>query len=219
MNAESTSVLSHVVFDNLSNPADEGWQLTGAVTFYEAPVRMSHVVFAQNRSEDALHLLRSRFEIEQAVFANTSADALDIDFGEGSIADSRFTSVGNDAIDVSGSLVEMHTIVVTGAGGKALSFGERSEVKGSEIDISGAEIAVASKNDSLVTLMDLRISDGAVGLTSFQTKPEFRPASIVVHGLQIADVRRPHLVELESSLSIDGKPIPATEENLRDLLY
>ncbi|MHA2429089.1 MAG: CotH kinase family protein, partial [Candidatus Hermodarchaeia archaeon] len=55
MNADQTSVLENVTFNNLSNPSQGGWELTGAVTFYESAVRISHSKFASTRAEDALN--------------------------------------------------------------------------------------------------------------------------------------------------------------------
>ncbi|MFQ5825647.1 MAG: CotH kinase family protein, partial [bacterium] len=54
MNANETSVLEYVTFNNLSNPSQGGWELTGAVTFYHSPVNISHCQFIGNRSEDGL---------------------------------------------------------------------------------------------------------------------------------------------------------------------
>ncbi|MFQ5825611.1 MAG: CotH kinase family protein, partial [bacterium] len=54
MNANETSVLEYVTFNNLSSPSQSGWELTGAVTFYESPVNISHCQFIGNRSEDGL---------------------------------------------------------------------------------------------------------------------------------------------------------------------
>jgi hypothetical protein len=219
MKAGTRSILRHVVFDNLSAPSRDNWGLSGAVTFYESPVEMSHVVVRGARSEDALHILRAPFEIERTVFADTAADALDVDFGEGTIVGTRFVNIGNDAVDVSGSFVEMRDIAVSRAGDKGLSAGERSEVEATGVEIQGAGIAVASKDDSIVTLFDLKIADGDIGLAAFCKKPEFGRGEMVVHGLESSNVGRLYLVEKESSLSVDGQSIPGTETGLRDILY
>ena len=39
-----------------------GWELTGAVTFYESPVTFSRCEFSRSRSEDALNVIRGEPE-------------------------------------------------------------------------------------------------------------------------------------------------------------
>ena len=48
-------------------------------------VKISHSVFRNNTSEDALNIIRSDFSIEFTLFSNTVGDALDSDFSLGSI--------------------------------------------------------------------------------------------------------------------------------------
>jgi hypothetical protein len=219
LHAGARSNLEHVAFDNLANPSRAGWEPTGAVTFYESPVQILDSSFAANRSEDALHIVRTRFEIGRSVFRNTAFDAFDADFSEGILRDVRFVDAGNDAVDVSGSVVELEEIVVEGCGDKALSAGERSRVQASNLSIRRAEIGLASKDSSTVSVAGLDIRDGAIGLTAFQKKSEFGPASIDVRGLTLEAVDTPYLVERDSSVSVDGRSIPATEQNLRARLY
>ncbi|MCK5613277.1 CotH kinase family protein, partial [Candidatus Pacearchaeota archaeon] len=99
MNADRQSELRYVNFNNLSDPTQEGWGLTGAVTFYESPVNIFHCQFLNNRSEDSLNLIRSEFSMDYTLFDNSSSDAFDGDFCNGSIMSSSFVNSGNDAID------------------------------------------------------------------------------------------------------------------------
>lgn len=107
INAQQKTVFKHVVFDNLSSPFHRGWQLTGAVTFYESDVQIFRCHFSNNKSEDALNLVRSEFSINKSLFSKTFSDAIDVDFSIGQIANSSFIDLGNDAIDVSGSDVKL----------------------------------------------------------------------------------------------------------------
>ena len=47
--AKQRSYLIHTNFDRLSSPLDEGWQLTGAVSFYESPVIITACKLANNQ--------------------------------------------------------------------------------------------------------------------------------------------------------------------------
>jgi hypothetical protein len=220
MNAAETSVLEQVIFLNLANPAQDGWELTGAVTFYESPVEISHSQFIGNRSEDALNIVRSQYSIDNTLFSQTLYDAFDADFAEGRISNSSFETCGNDAIDVSGSVIEIQDVSIDGSGDKGLSAGERSQVTVNHIGIKNADIAVASKDLSQVTIRNIDISDSRIGLTAYQKKSEFGAASIdVLRGLWMTDVDTPYLVEVQSTVVVEGGAVEAIYENVYETLY
>jgi parallel beta helix pectate lyase-like protein len=219
MSRGEESGLEYVHFLSLSNPAHGGWSLTAAVTFYEAPARFSHCVFADNECEDALNTIRSRVSIEECVFRHTQADAFDSDFSNGKIAKTLFVDCGNDAIDVSGSVFEVADCRIEGTGDKGVSSGENSQVVVRNLELVRAAIAVASKDLSELRGEKIRIIDSQVGMTIFQKKPEFGPASMVVDQLEMTGVHVPYLVEKNSKLTLNGKRIQPNQEKVRDELY
>lgn len=220
MNADQDSILEHVMFRNLSNPSQSGWELTGAVTFYESPVRIARCQFVENRSEDALNIVRSDFTIRKTLFRQTPYDAFDADFCNGTITHSSFVTIGNDAIDVSGSVIDVENVSIDGAGDKGFSGGEMSHVTANRVNIQNAEIAVASKDLSRIVMQNINISNSKIGLAAYHKKSEFGPAFMRVDDLQMSeDVNTPYLVEVESSVIVDNKAIGANLENARDILY
>ncbi|MDP6929907.1 MAG: CotH kinase family protein, partial [Planctomycetota bacterium] len=149
LGARQESTLSWVQFRGLSAGSRPGWQLTGAVTFYESPVKISECWFDGAKSEDALNLVRcDKFEIEHSKFRTSFSDALDADFCTGKILGSSFVRLGNDAVDVSGSSIEIVEMTVKGAGDKGISAGENSRVTARKIQIEDADMGVASKDMS-----------------------------------------------------------------------
>jgi hypothetical protein len=219
MNAPEPSVLQYVTFQSLSNPSQNGWELTGAVTFYESPVSISNSLFIGSRAEDALNIVRSEFSIEDTVFTDSFSDAFDSDFSSGTVANSRFLSAGNDAIDSSGSVIEVSGVTIDGAGDKGLSVGERSHVTARDLEIMNAWIGIASKDLSQVVVRNLNISDSEYGLALYQKKSEFGPGSLAVNNLEMTDVTVPHLVEVQSSLVVDDGEIAADQENVYQQIY
>lgn len=219
LNAQAASVLEYVVFHNLSNPSQNGWELTGALTFYESPVRLSHCQIIGNRSEDGLNIIRSEYTIDQTLFRQTSSDAFDADFANGRITNSHFINCGNDAIDISGSVADLHDIFVDGAGDKGLSTGEDSHVTVTQMDIKNAEIGVGSKDQTETAIENLSISNSRIGITVYQKKSEFGPASIKVTNLTLDQAHIPYLVEEKSTLVVDNQPIAPSRKNVKDILY
>jgi len=219
IDAFQNSILKHVIFRNLSSPSQSGWDLTGAVTFYQSPVGVFNSQFIGIRSEDALNIVRSDFSIDKTLFSEIFSDAIDADFSSGKIMNSSFESIGNDAIDVSGSAVEIQNVFVNSTHDKALSVGENSQVVVIRMDIKNAEIALASKDFSILTVENVKISDGEIGITAFQKKPEFGAASVRASGIEMSSVNTPYLIEELSTVIIDGELIAANGENLKDMLY
>jgi hypothetical protein len=219
MNANQPTVLEYVIFDNLSNPTQLGWELTGAVTFYESPVQVSKSQFVGNRSEDGFNVIRAEFAIDRTQFSETLSDAFDADFANGKITNSFFVAIGNDAIDVSGSVVSIQDISINGTGDKGLSAGEDSQIMANQIDIKDAAIAIASKDISHITIENVNISGGQIGFTAYQKKPEFGAASITVAGLEMTEVGVPYLVEERSTLVVDKRTIEPSREKVGEILY
>ncbi|MHC4637160.1 MAG: CotH kinase family protein [Planctomycetota bacterium] len=219
MNTDQASILDYVTFYNLANPVQGGWELTGAVTFYESPVHISDSQFLGNRSEDALNIVRSEFSIDKTLFRDVSSDAFDADFSKGKITNSHFIKVGNDAIDASGSVLEIENVQLDGIGDKGLSSGEKSRIVATDIDIQNAHIAIATKDRSKTTVKKINISNSSIGLTVYQKKQEFGPATMHVNILQMRSVNTPYLLEEQSELTVADKTIAAKQKNVYQILY
>lgn len=213
------SVLKNVIFKNLSAPTKPGWELTGAVTFYESPVNIYECQFVKNRSEDGLNIIRSEFNINRTLFSHTSYDAFDSDFGKGKVANSSFVQCGNDGIDLSGSEVEIENVFIDGIGDKGISVGELSSLIMSQVEIKNSSIAVAGKDLSTVNIRDIDISDCKTGFAVYKKKPEYGPARIDIELLKTEDIGRLYLVEEESVITIDKTNIQPNERDVYKLLY
>jgi hypothetical protein len=213
------STLEYVTFDNLSNPAQDGWSLTGAVTFYEADVNLANCRFIGNRCEDAINVFRVKFNFDQTLFQDTKSDAFDADFGIGKITNSSFINCGNDGIDVSGSVAELDNIFIRGTGDKGISGGEFSHVTARNIDVKYAEISIASKDKTEFEISHVKLDSCGVGFTAYLKKPEFGSAKLVVKNAEISNCRAPFLIENNSSMTLDGKVIPPSRDKVESILY
>jgi hypothetical protein len=219
LNADGSSNLNNVIFNNLKNPGAKGWDVTGCVTFYESPVAIENTRFVNCNAEDSLHIVRTRFSLTGVTFQGGLSDAFDGDFVEGRISNTTFTGSGNDAIDLSGSKVAIDNVVIDKAGDKGVSVGERSFADITNVRISNSNIGIASKDRSQTTIDDLAISGGNIGLSVFQKKPEFGPGNIVAKKVAITQNKQPYLVEYGSTITVDGKPMATNAEGVRGALY
>ncbi|MBN2412865.1 CotH kinase family protein [candidate division KSB1 bacterium] len=220
LNTKEKSVLNFVRFDNLSNPVKKGWALTGAVTFYKADVSIQNCTFSNNlRGDDYLNIVNSTFEMNNDRFINTNADAFDSDFCEGSIVNSFFENCGNDAIDISGTDLKIDNLTINNAGDKGLSSGENSRMSVNHVKIENSEIAVCSKDKSLLKSSNVSLVNNKIAFAAFQKKPEYGPGHIEIYELDMKKIEVPYLIETNSSLTIDGEIIQSDTEHVKDLLY
>lgn len=216
---QQLSHLSNVHFINLASPTVGNYSLTGAVTFYESDVKISSSIFKDSRSEDALNIIRSSFEISNTLFENSKSDAFDGDFTKGTISNSSFVNSTNDAIDVSGSQITINNIFINNAGDKAISVGEMSNMEGGEVKIINSQIGIASKDLSTVNLSGVSLADTKVGFAVFQKKSEFGPGEMHIKRLAIKDVEVPYLIEKGSTLTLEGNYIKNTGNKIKEILY
>lgn len=211
LNHTDTSIVRHCRFDNLANLNTEGWAVSGAVNFYDAPVKMQNCIISNNRCEDALNIINTTFELDNIIFENTQADAFDGDYVNGVLKNCLFSHVGNDAIDVSGSIIEVNNVSIVGAGDKGLSAGENSRMTSTNIVIKNCEIAVASKDQSLLTIKGARLVNNKLGFTAFQKKPEFGKAEIIAIDTELVNQQDQKLIETGSILKLNGQIMETTD--------
>lgn len=219
LNCGERSVLNHAVFNNLSDLSHKGWGVSGAVNFYESEATFTNCKFLNNRSEDGLNMIRSKFEANYCLWSGTQSDAFDGDFIDGTIANSRFVNLGNDAVDVSGSHLILKAVEVDSAADKGVSAGENSRIYADNITVVNTAIAIASKDKSTIKIEGLKLENCQVGFTVFQKKPEFGPAGIAAFRVMMEGIERPYLNEENSVLMVNGETIEPTKDKVEDILY
>jgi len=213
------SVFADTIFEHLTSPNMGSSGLSASISVYDTHVTFERCIFEKNEAEDFLNLIHSKYEVIDSRFSYVKSDAIDSDYSKGTITNSIFTDVGNDAMDFSGSISELSGIRVDRVGDKALSSGERSHISGSHLSIVNAEIGITSKDLSEVNLSEVTISDTRLGFAIFQKKEEYGAASAIITDLAMVNVDLDHLVDLNSSLTLNGKDVISKRAEVGDLLY
>jgi len=207
LEAPSESTMSYVLFEDLNTLNYKGWQLTGAVTFYESDVQMTHCSFTKNHCEDALNTVSCNFKMTSCLVSETFGDGFDADFCKGSIVNSRFYKTGNDAIDFSTSTIDIKNCKIEQAGDKGISVGEQATVSVTDVVIDGAVIGVASKDLSRLSINSISLNNCKQGFAAYQKKPEYGGATIIVKEYKVNNIRQLHLIEAGSKLQLGDKLI------------
>jgi len=129
-----------------------------------------------------------------------------------------FGKLGNDAIDVSGSIITIENTNIYNAGDKGLSAGEGAQMTATNVLIKDCEIAAASKDNSVLNLNNSILKNNKLNYTAFQKKPEYGPASIITKNVKSELEETNFLIENGSTLLLDGQEMP-TVEGVKDKMY
>lgn len=194
MGAKET-LITGAEFTNLGCLNYEGWNLTGAVTIYEGIVHIDYTEISNNHCEDALNIIRANFSILELTIQNTKGDGFDADFCTGFITESQFKNTGNDCIDFSGSQVDISKITIRNSGDKGISSGEKSTLTASNIDIDGALTGFASKDGSVLRVVESSAKNCEVGAALYRKKPEYPFSKMSIDNSTFSEIITLALIE------------------------
>ncbi len=200
--SKETCEIKHTSFTNLNTLEENEWQLTGAVTFYESDVDMANVTISRNLCEDALNIVRATFSINELNINNTFGDGFDCDFCKGKLTNSYLFDTGNDALDYSGSYIELENMRLENIGDKGISAGEEATVIVNNTTITGAQIGIASKDLSIVEVTNVLLKDCLQGFAAYRKKPEFGGAIININSFNEDNVDRLINKDEESKINL-----------------
>ena len=172
INKADSVTFSHVTFKGLSNWSDSCKFLPSALTIYNSNVRFNSCNFLDNKQgDDMVNCFHSNFIFDNCYFENILSDAVDSDFSNGSIADTKFFNVGNDGVDGSGSEIKMDGCNFFQIGDKAVSAGENSTMIINNNQISESAIGFVAKDGSRLILGDsLELRNNQLDFAIFMKK-------------------------------------------------
>ncbi|MDA8734219.1 hypothetical protein N9M44_02900, partial [Flavobacteriaceae bacterium] len=220
INTDEVSNFENVMISNLSNYNSDNYNLTGALTFYQSDVFIKQCVISNNISgDDLVNIFKSNFEIIDSSFNNSLSDALDADFCDGKIINSKFVQSGNDAIDISGTSLVISKLLIDTAQDKALSAGENSSIEGSEVTITFSEIGICSKDLSVINLNKFELINNTIGITAFQKKSKFGPGYLNLTNGTLKQNKIDFLVEKNSIAYLNNNILIPNNGNLKDQFY
>jgi len=219
LQAGGRSEIDNVIFENLNTLNYKGWTLTGAVNFYESDVKIANTKFYRNQCEDALNIIRSKFTIRDSNFDYIFSDAFDSDFSRGLVLGTVFTNIGNDAIDFSGSDIIIENTQIYDAMDKGISGGEDSRLSVKNCIIERANIGIASKDLSTVTVESSKVEDCNYGIVLLQKKPEYGAAKMILKNVDFINSKTKFLIEEGSVVTENGKEIQGKEKNVALRFY
>ena len=180
----SSCTFNHTKFDGLSNWADDCKTVPSAITVYNSKSEFNFCEFRNNkRGDDMINLFQSTFKMDQCWFENTLSDALDSDFSQGTITNTTFTYIGNDAVDCSGSLLDIESSTFEKVSDKAISAGEKSFISVTKSIVQESAIGYVSKDGSHLKIEGFNeLKNNDLDFAVFVKKPFYKKPEISFNG-------------------------------------
>ena len=168
--------------ENKSNKLVED-NLTGCLTIINS--RVESLKFFSNWApcEDAINFINTSGNIAEIFVENSISDAIDADFSDLIFRKVYSSESYNDCLDLSFGSYFLVKGVFKNCGDKALSVGEKSSFKIKEVIIKNSNIGIASKDSSLVKILDADIDSVKYCLSAYNKKQEFYGGEIMVDKL------------------------------------
>jgi hypothetical protein len=223
LDAAGSSTLEHVTIRNTGEVKRPGWHLTGGTNFIRSDIVANEVRFEGSRGEDALNVVSARLTLNNVWFDTTRSDALDADFSTGTVVGGGYRDIGlaggGDAIDLSGSEIEVRDVRLERIGDKGLSVGEASRLLATDVMMRDVGAGAVSKDGSSLELRGGEIRDARVAaLMAYVKKPEYGPGQLQADGVELTGSGNQPRAQDGSTLLVDGQPIE-TEPLDVDALY
>ncbi len=185
-----------IVFNGIKPPSDENSNtyippnypinqrgLTGCISFVN--IYFDYVDLTANNSncEDAINLVNTAGKINTISIQNSFSDALDADFSELKINNLNISSAINDCTDFSAGKYDLVNLDLNNCGDKGISIGEKSKVKIKNITVNKADIGVATKDSSILSLKNATLENLRTCVSAYNKKQEFNGGFVKIENL------------------------------------
>ena len=205
LNTDKKSIFNNVIFENISSPVQSGLEIKGALTFYESDSKISNITFRENKSDIDLHIVRSKFNIDNSIFNQSKNVALNTMFSEGELSEISFINIGNTALEITGSKVDAVNIEITNTKINGLNVKDRSEFNVNKLSVSNTRNALVSQNSSVIDAKNLTIKNCKNAFAALQTKSDYGPSTITVAEFDDKNMNSMSLIEDKSTLLLNEK--------------
>lgn len=213
-----------------------GINLISQFSLHNAESVVENSTFKNGKSDDGFHAILGLVEVRNSSFENNSSDGIDLDFiSQGKIENSRFINHilgGNngDALDLSGTNIEIINNEMVSYGDKCISVGEKSNTIISGNTLARCNIGIAVKDSSYAVIENNKIiGNKSHGLFLYRKKQSFisggnaEVTNSIIWG-NAMEIEKDKFSSLTIGGSVveggydDGRAISQTEPELKKIL-
>ncbi|MCB0686317.1 MAG: CotH kinase family protein [Saprospiraceae bacterium] len=198
---------------NAINPINAfGTAHSGGLSFHEVSLKMLHCQISNVKSEDGINIISSpSTHLEGLIFQDCQKDALDVDFSMVDIFECKFKNVNGDAIDLSGSRINLDSVEIESVGDKGISIGENTKASMNNLTIYDSYIGIAVKDGSEASVKNLTVDSATFAIAVFKKK-HFYPTSVLrLDNIQLENNQNDICLENAQRVFFDNQRLAVTD--------
>ena len=116
-----------------------------------------------------------------------------------------FNNIQNDAIDVSGSVIDINGVKANNCGDKIISVGEKSKIKITNLIGDNSFIGIANKDASITEAKNITLNSVKIGFASYIKKNEYLSPYLDVKNYKFNSKGTLYLKDKNSRLDLDNQ--------------
>ena len=154
--------------------------LTGCLNIYNLSLDNVSFFIKDTNCEDAINFINSKGNIKTINVKNSLSDSIDMDFSNLKIKLINIENSLNDCLDLSYGKYEIKKLTVMNCGDKGVSVGEKSKLKINTLIAEQTNMAVVSKDSSIIFLDNSYITHSDICFAAYRKKQEFSGGKIFI---------------------------------------
>jgi len=158
--------------------------LTGCANIFDSQFKNASIKSEGMICEDSVNIKNSIGNFKIIEINNSLHDALDLDFSKLDIQEVIINNAKNDCLDFSFGVYDIKNAKIKNCGDKGFSIGERSKLNLSNGYVALSEIGIASKDDAITNIGQIKISQIHTCLAAYKKKKEFQGSKIRVNNFK-----------------------------------
>lgn len=148
--------------------------LTGCLNFIKINFKHNvNINYENSNCEDSINIRNSKGKIKNLSIINSFSDALDIDFSDISIENVIINKAENDCVDFSFGKYKIKKTLLYNCKDKSVSLGERSTLEIENASIFNSNIALVSKDSSILDVKIIDHQNVNICASAYNKKQEF----------------------------------------------
>ena len=165
--SKNISTIENVDFRNLGTFRNSINTFSASVNGYGGEFILKNVSILGGAAEDQLNLVHAKIHVENLYIKDAPSDGFDCDFCKGKIIKSKIINSNGDGLDFSGSNLIIDDYYAENIKDKAVSIGESSHIKLSNLNILSSATGIAVKDSSSAIVNGIKDKD--IKFDSFMT--------------------------------------------------
>ena len=176
--------------DNFKKPIINENGLTGCLSFINMSINLISIQASKGSCEDSINLINTNGSMKSVQVKDAYSDGIDFDFSNINLINLKIKSSNNDCADFSYGNYSIEKVDLNNCGDKAISVGEKSNLKINEITVLNSDTGVASKDGSIVNIKKNNFKNLNTCLSAYNKNKNFLEVTLKLKTFCVKTLQR-----------------------------